>query len=80
MLVLSRKKGESIMIGGGIEVTILDIDAETIKVGINAPKDVEIYRKELYAAIRESNVQSTQHALLPDEMTKSLLKLKKNNK
>ncbi|WP_411348143.1 carbon storage regulator CsrA [Paenibacillus sp. WLX2291] len=55
MLVLSRKKGESIVIDNQIEVTILSIDAETIKLGIKAPKNIEIYRQEIYQAIQLNN-------------------------
>lgn len=77
MLVLSRKKGESIVIHDNIEVTILDIDAETIKVGINAPKQVSIYRKELYDAIKQSNLESSQHRVDLKTITKDLKKFKK---
>ncbi|MCL9661859.1 carbon storage regulator CsrA [Paenibacillus hunanensis] len=55
MLVLSRKKGESIIIDDQIEVTILSTDADTIKIGISAPKNIDIYRKEIYHAIQLSN-------------------------
>ena len=52
MLVLSRKKGESIIIGDNIEISIIDIQGDTIRIGINAPREVQIYRKELYEEIR----------------------------
>ncbi|MFD1992632.1 carbon storage regulator CsrA [Paenibacillus nicotianae] len=55
MLVLSRKKGESIIIDDQIEVTILSIDGDTIKLGIAAPKNIDIHRKEIYEAIQLSN-------------------------
>jgi len=55
MLVLTRKKGESIMIGEGIEITVLSSEGESIKLGITAPRDVEIYRKEIYVALKQSN-------------------------
>lgn len=58
MLVLSRKKGESIVIQDNIELTILSIDGDTIKVGISAPKHVDIFRKEIYLSIQESNRES----------------------
>lgn len=58
MLALSRKVNESIMIGNGIEITILDIKGDQIKIGINAPKSVPIYRKELYLQILESNKEA----------------------
>lgn len=55
MLALSRKEGESIMIGSDIEITVLEVKGEQIKIGISAPKSVPIYRKEIYAQIQEAN-------------------------
>lgn len=58
MLALSRKQGESIMIGNDVEITILDIRNDQVKIGINAPKQVGIYRKEIYLQIQEENKQA----------------------
>ncbi len=58
MLTLSRKKNESLVINNNIEVTILDIKGDQVKVGIAAPKEVPIYRKEIYLQIQESNKNS----------------------
>lgn len=58
MLVLTRKKNESIMIGHDIEITIVSIDKDQIRIGINAPKHVDIHRKEVYIAIQEANKES----------------------
>lgn len=58
MLVLSRKKGETIVIQDQIELTILSVDGDTVKVGISAPKHVDIFRKEVYLSIQESNRES----------------------
>lgn len=55
MLVLSRKKDQSIMIGDNIEITVLAVEGDQIKLGINAPRSVEIQRKEIYSAIQEEN-------------------------
>lgn len=55
MLALSRKKNESIIINNDIEVTVLDIKGDQIKIGISAPKSVPVYRKEVYLQIKESN-------------------------
>lgn len=55
MLVLTRKLNESIMIGDDIELTVLSVDGEQIKLGINAPRQVEIHRKEIYIAIQQEN-------------------------
>lgn len=55
MLVITRKKGESILIGDDIEITISKIDDGSVKIGIDAPKDVVILRKEIYKDIEEEN-------------------------
>ena len=55
MLALSRKKGEAIVLNNDIEITILEVKGEQVKVGISAPKEVSIYRKEVYEQIQESN-------------------------
>ncbi|ACL74487.1 carbon storage regulator CsrA [Ruminiclostridium cellulolyticum] len=55
MLVLSRKKDQSLMIGNDIELTIIDIQGDQVKIGLKAPKNVSIYRKELYLEIQEEN-------------------------
>ena len=52
MLVLSRQRDESIMIGDDIEITIVDIRGEKVRLGINAPPHVPVHRKEIYEAIR----------------------------
>ncbi|NLO09346.1 MAG: carbon storage regulator CsrA [Clostridiales bacterium] len=58
MLALSRKINESIIIGNDIEITVLEIKGDQIKIGISAPKSVPIYRKELYLQILESNKEA----------------------
>ncbi|MBR4719879.1 MAG: carbon storage regulator CsrA [Lachnospiraceae bacterium] len=58
MLALSRKKDESLIIDNNIEVTILDIRGDQVKIGINAPKEIPIYRKEVYLQIQEANKQA----------------------
>ncbi len=55
MLALSRKVNESIMLGNDIEITILEIKGDQVKVGVKAPKSVPIYRRELYLQIQQSN-------------------------
>ena len=55
MLTLSRKKGESLVINNNIEVTVLDIRGDQIKIGIDAPKEIPVYRKEIFLEIQESN-------------------------
>ena len=58
MLALARKVNESIMIGNDIEITVLEIKGDQIKLGVKAPKSVAIYRKELYVQIQEENKQA----------------------
>ncbi|GAB3056936.1 carbon storage regulator CsrA [Virgibacillus ainsalahensis] len=55
MLVLTRKKNEGIQIGEDIEIKVLAIEGDQIKLGIEAPKSVDIYRKEIYVDIQEQN-------------------------
>ena len=55
MLALSRKKNEAIVVKNNIEITILEIKGEQVKIGISAPKEVPVYRKEVYLQIQEEN-------------------------
>ena len=58
MLALSRKKGEALMINNDIEITVLDVRGDQVKLGITAPKDVTVYRKEVYVQIQEANKEA----------------------
>ena len=58
MLALSRKKNEAIVINNNIEITILEIKGDQVKIGINAPKEVPVYRKEVYLQIQEANSEA----------------------
>ncbi len=58
MLALSRKKGESLIINNDIEITVLEIRGDQIKLGISAPKEVPIYRKEVYLQIQKENEEA----------------------
>lgn len=58
MLALSRKLNESIMVGNDVEITILEIKGDQVKIGIQAPKTVPIYRKEIYLQIQEANKEA----------------------
>jgi carbon storage regulator len=59
MLALSRKKGEALVIANNIEVTILEIKGDQVKLGITAPREVPVYRKEIYLQIQDSNKAAT---------------------
>lgn len=68
MLVLSRKKGESLMIGGHTEVVILEVEGDLVKVGICAPREIEVHRKEVYDQIKSANEAAQSTVALPDFM------------
>ena len=58
MLALTRKKGEALVINNDTEITILDIRGDQVKIGIAAPKEVPVYRKEIYLQIQEENEEA----------------------
>ncbi len=58
MLALTRRKGESLVINNNVEVDILEIRGDQVKIGISAPKEVPIYRKEVYLQIKEENKEA----------------------
>ena len=60
MLALSRKKGEALVINNNNEVTVLEGKGDQVKIGISAPKEVPIYRKEVYLQIQDSNKEAMQ--------------------
>ena len=72
MLALTRKINESIMVGNDVEITILEVRGEQIKIGINAPKSVPIYRKEVYMQIQDANKEAADQ-VNPAEVLKGLL-------
>lgn len=55
MLILARKKDESIIINDNIEISVIEIKGESVKIGINAPSSVKIFRREVYEAIQKEN-------------------------
>lgn len=70
MLVLSRKRNESIVIDGNIVVTVVDIRGDKVRLGIEAPKEVPIHRSEVYDAIKRA-CESTEAEDLPPKLTDS---------
>jgi carbon storage regulator len=79
MLVLSRRKGESIVIQDNIEITVLEVEGDVVKIGISAPRDIEILRKELVVAVKESNRESAAQQLDVASLAQKLKKIKKNS-
>ena len=61
MLALTRKKSESIILNDNIEVIVLGIQGEQVKLGIVAPKHIPVHRKEIYEQIQSENLEATQH-------------------
>lgn len=62
MLVLTRKKGQSIIIGDNIIVSIEEVNGDSVRLGIEAPKDITIYRSEVLEAIRRENIRAAREA------------------
>lgn len=58
MLALSRKKGEAIVVNNNVEITVLEVKGDQVKIGITAPKEVPIYRKEVYVQIQKANEEA----------------------
>ncbi|WP_026506413.1 carbon storage regulator CsrA [Butyrivibrio sp. MC2013] len=71
MLALSRKKNEAIIINNNIQVTVLEIRGDQVKLGIAAPKEIPIYREEVYLQIQAENKRATDVANI-DELNKLL--------
>jgi carbon storage regulator len=75
MLVFSRKKDEAITIGSEIEIKVISVGRDTVKLGISAPREIPIHRKEIYLAIEEENRKAaTKLDAAGLDMIKSLIK------
>lgn len=72
MLALSRKKDEAIVINNNIEITILEVKGDQVKIGITAPKSVPVYRKEVYLQIQEANKEAAEETVNTLEALKKL--------
>lgn len=68
MLVLARRLNESIMIGDEIEIVVIDIKGDQVKLGIRAPKRVTVHRKEIYDEIRKENIAAMDSKFKPEEL------------
>ena len=77
MLVLTRKRNQSIVVNDNIEVTIIDIQGDQVRVGINAPKDVKVFRKEVYLEMMEENQRAAQVQIQALDILKTAIKNKK---
>lgn len=74
MLILTRKKDESIIIDGNIEIQIISIEEGKVKIGINAPKSIEVYRSEVVDKIKANNKEALETVDAFDKLSKKLKK------
>ena len=80
MLVLTRKVHESIMIGDSIEVVVVSVHGEQVKLGIKAPRDIPVHRREVYEAIQKENIEASQQKVGPLTQAAQLFKKKESGK
>jgi len=76
MLVLSRQRDETIMIGDDVEITVVDIRGDKVRLGITAPREIQVHRKEVYDAIKRENQRAA--GLSPDEIADVTDTIEKN--
>ncbi|MGE5294730.1 MAG: carbon storage regulator CsrA [Solirubrobacterales bacterium] len=69
MLVLSRQKDESIMIGDEVEITIVDVRGDKVRLGITAPKHIPVHRREIYDAIQREKAQGADGVAQAENVT-----------
>ena len=74
MLVLSRKPGEAIRLGDDIEISVIEVRGDTVRIGINAPRNVPVFRMELLAEVAKTNLESVKVAPEAMDVLKTLLR------
>jgi carbon storage regulator len=79
MLVLTRKKGESIMIDHHISVTVLSVEGDHVKIGVDAPKEVVVFRREVYETIQAANREAISPTPLPKDLHQLFKQTKKGS-
>jgi carbon storage regulator len=77
MLVLSRQRDEAIMIGDEVEITVVDIRGDKVRLGITAPRHIQVHRKEVYEAIKRENQEAAR--LTPGDVSDAIEKQKKGD-
>lgn len=81
MLILSRKKGQKLIINDNIEIVVMESEGGVVKIGINAPKDISIYREEVYVELKKANKDSSSAELdAIDKISQSIVKPAQNSK
>ncbi len=78
MLVLARKVNQSIIINDSIEIVVIDVKGDQIKIGIEAPRSIKIYRKEVYEEIKKQNIESIAKDINLDKLGDLLSKRNEN--
>ena len=71
MLILSRKKEETILVGSDIEITVIAVQGDHVKLGIKAPKHVDVNRKELFEETKKENVEASELTINMNELMKN---------
>ena len=69
MLVLSRQRDEAIIIGDDIKITVVDIRGDKVRLGVEAPEEISVHRKEIYDAIRRENHEASRTVMIQDKDT-----------
>lgn len=65
MLIITRRPGEKIILGDDISVTVMEVSGQTVRIGIDAPKSLPIYREEIWAAVKQENEAAANAAAIP---------------
>lgn len=68
MLILTRKKGQSILISNDIEIIVTAVENDQVKIGVKAPSHIKIFRKEIYDAVQQSNQEAVSQAVSLDQL------------
>lgn len=79
MLILNRKKGESLVIGDNIEIVVMEVQGDSVKLGISAPRSISVYRKEIYEEIVRSNRMAVENLSGMDQKVKVLQEIIRKN-